>query len=491
VDRDKRLSADNSEPLEEKKDHSTEKMENLLSEVLLFINKLKAQPQPSLELAGIPPEEIQEYLQPGKVFSLDKISRFFEYIPIFDQIRRLNIEYPTVETLVGSGDYADAFQMITPLLNDFQQALALTLPKIKEQRAYFSLTKLVTHLYVPAYLLAGITGGLSGNLNFVISNFSKSADLLLLLSSTQREFFVEAQYLLARAMVALQHIPQGTESPLTWQSVFRLKQAITYFRNTLRLAEEFNLQWLQIKCLIGIAAAYFDLDSNEDAEYILEDAVERVLDKQNDLIDLLLNYGDERYRLGDIEIASIYLSKAVNVAFALQDLNLISKTLTKLEYSSSNVDEFVEQAIDLAKETDRREFVVHFKLLKEKRKIPQKPFKYTFDYYMDINELPDDLKTWMVFSRTYKLDEDTKNMLVVCWNGKVGSNLAIYETEDRLKELLEVKSLKMIKLDEGEYSIKEAPDNLKKEYRIHALIYLGTDAKISVKTEQETFVIAL
>ena len=484
------MSDDNSESLEEIKTHSSEKMRNLLSEVLLFIDILKSQPLPSLEIAGIPSEEIQEYLIPGKVFSLDKISRFFEFVPILDQIRRLNIDYPTIESLIEAGNYADAHQMITPLLNDFQQALALTFPKIKEERARLSLMKFITQLYVPAYLLAGMASGLSGNLNFVLSNFDKSVDLLLQFLSNKRNLFVEAQYLLARAMSTLQHLPQEIESPLARQSVFRLKQATNYFRNTLRLAEEFNHQWLQIKCLIGIADAYFDLRSPEEAEYILEDAIERVDGVQKDLIDLLLIYGDERYRLGDSEIASIYFSKAVNVAFALQDLNLISKTLAKHEYSS-NIDEFIEQAIELAKGTDRREFVVHFKLLKEKRKIPQKPFKYSFDSYMDFNELPDDLKAWMVFSRTYKLDEDKKNMLVVCWNGKVGSNLAINETEDRLKELLALKSLKMIKLDEGEYMVKDAPDILKKEYRIHALIHIGTDAKISVKTEHETFVIAL
>ena len=97
----------------------------------------------------------------------------------------------------------------------------------------------------------------------------------------------------------------------------------------------------------------------------------------------------------------------------------------------------------------------------------------------------------MVFSRTHKLDEDQKNILVVCWNGKIGSNLAIYETHDRLRDLLAIKSLKMIKLDEGDYKVKDAPDSLKKEYRIHALIQPGNDAKFIVKTETETFVISI
>jgi hypothetical protein len=253
------------------------------------------------------------------------------------------------------------------------------------------------------------------------------------------------------------------------------------------LAEEFNLSWLQIQCLIGITDAYFDLRSPEEAEYILEDAIERVDDKQKDLIDLLLTYGDERYRLGDTEIAQLYFSKASNVAFMLKDLKLVSKTLSKHGYSS-NIDEFIEQAIELAEEIDRREFVVHFKLLKERRKVPQKPFKYSSKGYTEINELPDDLKTWMLYSRAQKIDN---NALMICWNGKIGSNLALYDTQDKLKELLALKALKMIKLDEGEYMVKEAPDNLKKEYKIHALIHPGTDAKISVKTEQETFVIAL
>ncbi|MFX1518745.1 MAG: hypothetical protein ACFFCD_02325 [Promethearchaeota archaeon] len=481
------MSDDNSGSLEEIETHSAEKMKILLSEVLLFIDKLKAQPLPPLELVGVPSEEIQEYMTPGKVFSLEKITRFFEFIPILDQIRHLNMDYPTVKSLVESGNYTDAFQMIIPLVNDFQQALALTLPKIKDEEARVSLMKFITHRYVPAYLLAGITSGLSGNLNFVLSNFAKSIDLLSLFLSTRREFFVEAQYLLARAMTALQHIPQGKDSPLARQSIFRLKQAITCFRNTLRLAEEFNLPWLQIQCLIGIADAYFDLRLPEEAEYILEDAIERVDDKQKDLIDLLLTYGDERYRLGDIEIAPTYFSKASDVAFALCDLKLISKILSKHGYSS-NIDEFIEQAIELAEEIDRREFVVHFKLLKERRKIPQKPFKYSFKAYMDINELPDDLKTWMVYSRAQKIDN---NAVIICWNGKIGSNLALYDTQDKLKELLALKSLRMIKLDEGEYMVKDAPDNLKEKYRIHALIHPGTDAKISVKTEQETFVMAL
>ncbi len=60
-----------------------------------------------------------------------------------------------------------------------------------------------------------------------------------------------------------------------------------------------------------------------------------------------------------------------------------------------------------------------------------------------------------------------------------------------MRDLLAIKSLKMIKLDEGDYKVKEAPENLKNEYRIHALIQPGSDAKISVKTEQETFVISI
>jgi tetratricopeptide (TPR) repeat protein len=311
----------------------------------------------------------------------------------------------------------------------------------------------------------------------------------LLFLSKKRNFHAEAQYLLARAMSTLEHTPQEEELTLPWQSVFRLKQAIIYFTNTLRLAEDFNFPWLQIKCLIGIADAYFDLRSFQEAEYILEDAIERAEDKGKELIDILLNYGDERNRLIDSEIASIYFSKAIRTSFALKDLNLISKTLTK-HGDSSNIDEFIEQAIELAEKADRREFVVHFKLIKEKRKIPQKPFKYAFDNDTDVGELPDDLQNWMVFSRTHKL-EDQKNVLVVCWNGKLGSNLAIYEAEERLRDLLAVKSLKMIRLDEGDYKVKDAPDSLKKEYRIHALIQPGNDAKISVKTEQETFVISI
>jgi tetratricopeptide (TPR) repeat protein len=349
--------------------------------------------------------------------------------------------------------------------------------------------KFVAQLYVSVYLLAGITSGLSGNPNFVLNNFNKSADLSLFFLSKKRNFYAEAQYLFARAITALEHTPQGGELTLTWQSIFRLKQAITYFTNTLRLAEDFNFPWLQIKCLIGIADAYFDLRSVEEAEYILEDAIERAEDMRDKLIDFLLNYGDERTRLVDPEIASIYFSKAVGTAFSLKDLNLISKTLTKHGHVS-NIDEFIEQAIELAEKADRREFVVHFKMIKEKRKIPQKPFKYSFDNYTDVDELPDDLQNWMVFSRIHKLDED-HNILVVCWNGKIGSNLAIYETEDRLRDLLAIKSLKMIKLDEGDYKIKDAPDSLKKEYRIHALIQPGNDAKVSVKTEQETFVISI
>ena len=476
--------------MEELKMHSVEKMKNLLSEVLLFVDELRVQPLSPLEIAGIPPEELREYLKPGNVFTLDKITRFFEFVPILDQIRRLNVDYPTIESLIESGNYADAFQMIIPLLNDFHQALSLTLPKIKDESVLLSLMKFVTHLYVPVYVLAGITSGLSGNLNFVLSNFEKSVDLSLLFLSKKRNFHAEAQYLLARAMSALEHTPQGEEPTLPWQSIFRLKQAIIYFTNTLRLAEDFNFPWLQIKSLIGIADAYFDLRSFEEAEYILEDAIERAEDMRKELIDILLNYGDERYRLADSEIASIYLSKAVSTAFALKDLNLISKTLTK-HGDSSNIDEFIEQAIELAEKADRREFVVHFKLIKEKRKIPQKPFKYSFDNYTDVGELPDDLQNWMVFSRTHKLDEEQKNVLVVCWNGKLGSNLAIYETEERLRDLLAIKSLKMIRLDEGDYKVKEAPDSLKKEYRIHALIQPGKDAKISVKTEQETFVISI
>jgi len=354
--------------LEELKMHSVEKMKNLLSEVLLFVDELRVQPLSPLEITSIPPEEIQEYLTPGNVFTLDKITRFFEFVPILDQIRRLNVDYPTIKSLIESGNYADAFQMMTPLLNDFHHALALTLPKIKDEGARLSLMKFVAHLYVPVYVLAGITCGLSGNLNFVLSNFEKSADLSLLFLSKKRNFYAEAQYLLARAMSTLEHAPQEEESTLLWQSIFRLKQAIIYFTNTLRLAEDFNFSWLQIKCLIGIADAYFDLRSFAEAEYLLEDAIERSEDMRKELIDLLLNYGDERNRLADSEIASIYLSKAVSTAFDLKDLNLISRTLTK-HGDSSNIDEFIEQAIELAEKADRREFVVHFKLIKEKRKI--------------------------------------------------------------------------------------------------------------------------
>jgi tetratricopeptide (TPR) repeat protein len=402
----------------------------------------------------------------------------------------LNVEYPTINSLIESGNYADAFQMVMALLNDFHQALSSTLPKIKDERVQFSLMKFVTQLYVPIYALAGITSGLSGNLNFVLTNFEKVVDLTLLFLSKKRKFYAEAQYLFARAMTALEHTSKVEESTIAWQSIFRLKQAITYFTNTLRMAEDLNFHWLQIKCLIGIADAYFDLESFEEADYILEDVIEHADDMRKELIDFLLNYGNERTRLVDPEIASNYFSKAVSTAFALNDLNLISKTLTKHGHLF-NIDEFIENAIELAETTDRREFVVHFKLLKEKIKIPEKPFKYSFDDYTDVGELPGDLQNWMVFSRTHKLEDDHKNILIVCWNGKIGSNLAISETEDRLRDLLAIKSLKMIKLDEGDYKVKDAPDNLKNEYRIHALIYPGNDTKISVKTEHETFVISI
>jgi len=81
---------------------SVEKMKNLLNEVLLFVNELRDQSLNPLEIAGIPPEEIQEYLKPGNVFTLDKITRFFEFVPILDQIRRLNVDYSTIELLIGS-----------------------------------------------------------------------------------------------------------------------------------------------------------------------------------------------------------------------------------------------------------------------------------------------------------------------------------------------------------------------------------------------------
>ena len=58
--------------------HFVEKMKNLLNEVILFVDDIRAQPLSPLEIAGIPPDEIQEYLKPGNVFTLDKITRFFD-----------------------------------------------------------------------------------------------------------------------------------------------------------------------------------------------------------------------------------------------------------------------------------------------------------------------------------------------------------------------------------------------------------------------------